>query len=319
MEKTVKGAVRITEEHGFWCFHRYSKSQEKYYEFNNWDFYRKCYATAGVRFDFYTDSRVFGFDYELHAASSRHFCYFDAFVDGVLTDHIGIDRVTDTEASLDLILPPGKKRVTVWFPCLFGAMVKNVAVDDGSSVEEVGTDKRLLMIGDSITHGYDARYPSKAYPAIVAREMDVDVVNQGIGGDVYHVGNLGDGVGFTPDLITVLLGTNDWSGRKKDHFFTSLEEYYEKLDRLYPDVKKAVITPLWRGDNRRITDVGLFKDAVKAIASEALKYNGVTVIDGEKLIDHRENLFSPDILHPNDAGFENLAPRLISELKKILK
>lgn len=317
VRETVFGITDLTVEHGFFCFHRYSEAQERFYEFSNWDFYRKCYATAGVRFDFETDASSFSFDFELHCASSRFFYNFDVFVNGAPPEHIGEEKPASTRSRFEIALPAGEKRVTVWLPCLYAVFVKNVCADGASFVKPVKFKKKLLAIGDSITQGYDARYPSNAYPSVLSRELDIDVVNHGIGGDVYHEGNLGRGAGFRPDFVTVLLGTNDWSKRKWDHFYASVENYYDRLDELYSGVPKVVVTPLWRGDNRRITGVGRFSDAAGAIIREAGKHSGVTILDGTKLIDHNAELFSPDLLHPNDAGFANLASRLCRELKKI--
>ena len=316
IRETVSGIVDITVEHGYFCFHRYSESQTRYYEAANWDYYRKTYATAGVRFDFVTDATEFSFDYELHYASSRLFYTFDVFVDGKLFSSIGEDKPSSMDSRFEVKLPAGEKRFTLWFPCMYAVFVKNVEAD-GTFVRPVTYPKTLLAIGDSITHGYDARNPSNAYPSIIAREFDINVINQGIGGDVYHEGNLGDGIGFMPDFVTVLLGTNDWSGRKHDHFMSSLENYYLLLDDLYPEVPKAVITPIWRGDERRITSVGKFKDVGGIISREVRKYRSATVIDGTKMIDHKAELFSHDLLHPNDSGFVNLASKLCPEIKRI--
>ena len=316
IRETVFGITRVTVEHGYYCFHRYAEAQERFYEFSNWDFFRKCYATAGVRFDFYTDSTEFSFDFELHSASSRRFYYFDVFVDGRYLTQFGEESPSSAQSRFCVKLPEGEKRVTVWFPCMYAAFVKNVCAD-GSFVKPAVFDKTLLAIGDSITHGYDAHLSSNAYPAILARTLGISVINQGIGGDVYHEGNIGEGLGFLPDFITVLLGTNDWAGRKRDRFTESVENYYALLDKYYPGVPKLVITPLWRGDCKRLTSVGRFSDAADVITREAKSYPGVSVVDGMKLIDHDDGLFSPDVLHPNDKGFENFASNLCPVFKKV--
>ncbi len=313
----VSGVIDITEEHGYYCFHRYHLSQEDFYEDHNPDFFRKCYATTGVRLDFVTDSLELSFDYELHCASSRHFYYFDVFVDGKPFAHTGEPECTLRRSSLRVDLPAGQKRVTVWFPCLFGTYVKNVSLTDGATVSPIRYQGTLLAIGDSITHGYDAVYPSCTYPALLSQHFELNVINQGIGGDQYHVGNLGDGVGFAPDYITVALGTNDWCYREKQPFLQSVKEFYCKLAALYPDSKVAVITPLWRGDIDHVTGVGTFQEAVDAIREAASVCPKVDFICGTDMLEHKKSLFSPDVLHPNDLGFQNLASHLIPEFKRI--
>lgn len=313
----TKGIADITEDHGYLRFHRYLDEAEAYYESTNADFFLKTQATAGVRFDFYTDSQSLSFDYELHRAGSRKFYYFDLFVDGKMISHTGEKENTHRRSSYRAELCPGKKRVTLWFPCMFAALVKNVALDDGALIEEAPTPKTLLAIGDSITHGYDALYPSNAYPALIARHFDINVINNGIGGDIHYAENLGDGIGIRPDYITVALGTNDWCNRLKHRFELTVVQFHQRLAELYPDSKVFVITPLWRGDHTNITKVGSFDYAREYIAGQAKKFHrDVTVLNGMQLIGHEERLFSPDLLHPNDLGFEELAKNLCAELEK---
>ena len=313
------GAVAVTSEDQYTIFRRYAEAQEDYYEDTNADFRQKCRASSGIVLDMISDTKTLSLSCKISRASSRQFYYFDLYVDGKLFDRKGEDKFTERKPTITFRLPEGKKRVTLWFPCLFKAAVKEIAVDDNASLEPVKKAKTMLCIGDSITHGYDAKYPSHSYPARLARKFDCNMINQGIGGDVYHVGNLGEGIGFTPDLITVALGTNDWSNRKKEHFDISVEGFYKKLAELYPDTPVAVITPFWRGDNDRTTKVGSFDYATEKIiqcASAAIK--DLTVIDGKTLIDHDPKFFSPDVLHPNDDGFEMLSERLFPVLEKLL-
>lgn len=316
LQSITAGSLRITEEHGYDCFHRYAEEQEFCYEDHNSDFHRKTLATAGVRLDFVTDSLSLSFDYELHSASSRFFYYFDVFVDGKPHAHIGEPKRTARRATFEVDLPVGEKRVTVWFPCLFQVLVRNVTLTDGATFAPVSYKGTLLAIGDSITHGYDAVYSSCTYPALLAQRFELNVINQGIGGDVYHDYNLGEGIGLRPDYITVALGTNDWSNRTKDRFVECLNQFYTKLNALYPEAKIAVITPLWRGDIDRVTKVGTFEEAVSAIREAASVCKNVKFICGQEMLEHKKALFSPDVLHPNDLGFENLVSHLAPALRE---
>ena len=55
-------------------------------------------------------------------------------------------------------------------------------------------------------------------------------------------------LGFTPDLITVAYGTNDWSCKPRDMLVRDAEECLDGVRRLWPQVPLVVIGPLWRGD-----------------------------------------------------------------------
>ena len=312
------GAVAVSSEDEYTIFRRYAEAQEDYYEDTNSDFRQKCRASSGIVLDMISDTKTLSLSCKISRASSRPFYYFDLYVDGKLFDRKGEDKFTERKPTITFRLPEGKKRVTLWFPCLFKAAVRAIEIDDGAYFEPVKKQKTILCIGDSITHGYDAKYPSNSYPARIARHFDCNMINQGIGGDVYHVGNLGEGIGFTPDLITVALGTNDWSNRQKERFDLCVEEFYKKLAELYPDTPVAVITPFWRGNFDRITKVGSFDYAAEKITECAKVNKKLTVIDGKTLIDHDPKFFSPDVLHPNDEGFEMMAERLFPILEKLL-
>ena len=91
-----------------------------------------------------------------------------------------------------------------------------------------------------------------------------------------------------------------------------------KLSELYPNIPLVVITPFWRGNFDRITKVGSFDYAAEKIIDCAKVNKKLTVVDGKTLIDHDPKFFSPDVLHPNDEGFEMLSERLFPVLEKLL-
>ena len=62
-------------------------------------------------------------------------------------------------------LGDGEKKVTVFLPWSFSLSLKELTLDDNSSLSPIKREKNMLVIGDSITHGYDALYPSHSpYP-----------------------------------------------------------------------------------------------------------------------------------------------------------
>ena len=70
---------------------------------------------------------------------------------------------------------------------------------------------RLLAFGDSITQGVDVVHPSLAYAPTLARLMDADSRNKGIGGEVFFPALLEEKEDLDPDFVTVAYGSNDWS------------------------------------------------------------------------------------------------------------
>ena len=320
LREATKGAFSIENNAGEFTFHRFAKFQEDYYlETSPRDFYLKTAATSGVRLDFTTDSENFGFGYRIRSASSRTFYFFDIYLDGVMVLHRGEKDMWINTGRIDMKLPEGEHRITVWLPCLCAAYLYDITLDDGASFSPVKATRKMICFGDSITQGYDAEYPSMAYTNRLAAHFDADMLNLAIGGEKFVPGILdGEFAGsFKPDLITVAYGTNDWSGFERQLFLDRCDAFLEKLAEFYPDSKRFVITPLWRADKGRITKVGRFEDALAYIAEKAAEC-GHYVIDGTVLTPHVSGFYSDLRLHPNDLGYEEYTRNLIPQIEKDL-
>lgn len=320
VKQIARGWFSAEEKDGEIIFHRFSSAQEDYYlQTSPRDFYKKALATSGVNLDFVTDSSSFGFSYSVDSASSRRFYYFDVYIDGVLKHHLGEEKMWINRGRINVSLPEGKHRVTVWLPCLASARLSELTLDDGAFFEAAPHSRRMVCFGDSITQGYDAWYPSLAYTNRLAQHFDANMINLAIGGEKFVPGILDPAfaAGFKPDIITVAYGTNDWSGFEKELFETRCVGFLEGLAELFPESKIFILTPIWRGDHNRITKVGKFEDAVAFITETALRC-GLNVISGYNLVPHYEGFFSDLRLHPNDLGYGEYVRNLIPEIEKAL-
>lgn len=316
----TKGALTVSQTECGVTFDRYTPAQKDFYAATETDFFNKAHASAGVCLDMTTDAWCFQVDFTVNPKSqSRFFCYFDLYVNDKPFLHHGWDNTQGTAQTLQADLPIGKKRLTLWLPTVFETRIGDLRINDEANVEAVEADRTLLCIGDSITHGYDAMYPSCTYPALIGRYAGWNVINQGIAGDRFHPGNLGQGIGFAPDAITLLLGTNDWANRSREQFLQNTQEYFALLGQLYPHTPITVITPLWRGDWERTTAVGSFDFARARVRDMAQTLPNATVLEGWELMPHKKSLFSPDALHPNDLGFQTLFGALLPHLKGLFR
>ncbi len=312
------GALRVYEENGEIVFGRFTEEAQAYYEGVREDFHRKSFATSGVRLEFMTDSSSVSFAYHTAYASSRRFYYFDIMVDGVLVDHFGHDRIAEARAEYTLALDEGTHTVCIYFPNLASAAIKNFTLDDGAMYAPVSRPTKLLCYGDSITQGYDAIYASQSYTNILADKLHADMVDQGIGGEYFCPGLLDCDIPFTPDIITVAYGTNDWSSKEHDDIAARADAFYAELRRRYPTAKIFAITPIWRADNTRVTKSGLF-DGVRQLVKNTAERHGAIAIDGDYMVPHLPDIFADNYLHPNDMGFKFYANALYSAMLPHLK
>ena len=315
MRRITHGALDVREQDGYFCFTRFTDRQQAHYDEVKPDFGVKAHATSGVRLEFITNSTVFCFDYHSNIASSREFYYFDVFVDGVMVQHVGHDNIREAVSSVKVKMDGGMHRVAVYLPCLACARVKNVTLDDGAVMEPVVKARRMICYGDSITQGYDARYSSQTYPNQIADTLGAEMLDQGIGGEIFRPELIDPDMDFAPDIITVAYGTNDWSGQEHDSMVEKANAFYAKLRATYPTAKIFAITPIWRADDDRVTKVGTFAEGVQIVKDAAGAQEGIVIVDGDKMVPHLRDVMADKYLHPNDNGFKFYANALYAAMK----
>ena len=320
MKEITLGALNIeVNAAGEFCFYRFTEHQMEDVYIEIPDFYKKSKAAAGIRLDFITDSETLSFRYTIKSGSSRKFYFFDCCVDGVMIAHEGEMDMVAKAGEISLKLGEGKaeRRVTVWLPGLSIVRLSDVAVDDGASLRRAPVSRKILVLGDSITQGYDAVFSSQCYANKMAHMLDAEIVNQAIGGEIFRPAILDEQLPFEPDLITVAFGTNDWSGQTAENFEKNADGFYTKLAKLYPNIPVFVILPIWRADWEKVTKAKPFHESRAILRGLAEKHSNFHVIDGMTLTPHLPSFFSDFYLHPNDLGFEIYAQELVRQMQAI--
>ena len=309
------GTAYLEEDNGFFRFHRFTAEQEETYESLHPDLAIKTPATAGVRLAFETDSKALAFQFRLIKASSREVGRIDVYVDGVMVAHTGQPEYREGVTCRTAIeLSEGTKYVEIYLPWAMRADLGAIELDDGATLAPVSRRLTWLVFGDSITQGYDCKYPSLSYVSTVARLLDANELNKGIGGEVFFPELLEKADAIEPDLITVAYGTNDWSRGDRPKFEENCRAFYERLSALYPNAKIFALSPIWRNNGTEETGFGAPVTCVYDVLCEkTADLANVTVIRGDAFIPHLK-AFTTDGLHPNDIGFQIFAQALASEL-----
>lgn len=326
------GVSSVTEENGKPCFNRFNAAElDMYYNLlpnGTHPFCLRSLCSAGVKLCFRTDSPILVLSVEVEKYSSRSFFSFDVTANGAMvgslcnfSEETLAKDYTQTPFALGrfektFLLGEGEKTVSIYFP--FGAKVEDlkIGLTDGASFAPVKPKKRLLVYGDSITQGYDARYPSRRYGARLADALEAEEINKGIGGEIFRpeLAALSDEKDI--DTITVAYGTNDWSTTSGEVFEPNMRAFYQTLSARYPDAKIFAITPIWRKDMHAEKPMGAFENVGAMIAKAVKDLPNVTVIEGIDLVPHDENLFADLRLHPRDEGFDHYAENLIRLIKE---
>ena len=313
------GAVSIEEDkNGVLRFYKYTKAQMD--GFGVWNEKSPVLCTTGVRLDFHTDSSSLSFAAALPGK-------YEIYIDGQLRHFLPVGPSekggkygVGEEITLQLCDPLGNKnaehRVTLYLPSHSIGAISYVSLDDGAYVKRHEFSIRFLMIGDSITQGWDSRFDSLSYANRVSRFFNAESIVQGRGGSYFKEESFEKLPNFDPDVVTVAYGVNDFHHYKtlsemKEHLCASLD----KLKAAYGDKKIMVISPLWF-KNREGKPMGRYEDCRALIAAEA-ENRGFIHIDGLSFVPPLDEFFT-DGLHPNDLGFSLLSENLIREMQKYL-
>ena len=324
------GAVRIEEIDNAIRFARFTKQQEELYKNRSAILYARTFSTSGVKMRFRTNSQTLFLSVEITPGSSRSYFALEIFANGEKIDDI--KNYSESELSGDytafgfplgafskkVYLGTGEKEVCIYFPWSVNTAIKEIAIDDGSFISPVKPSKKMLVLGDSITHGYDALYPTNKYITRLANMLDAEEYNKAVGGEIYFPELAKEREKFEPDYITVAYGSNDWNVSTKEELIHNCYGIFHNLRNNYPAAKIFAITPIWRKDINESTPLGDFASVGEIIQNQAAKFENVTVIPGVDLVPHNENLYADLRIHPNDQGFDYYFENLSKKIKDAL-
>lgn len=315
LKSIARGVDRLEEVEGGVQFFRMSRDHKQYYlQYNNIEKANKTDSTAGVRLAFFTNSENLKFSAKLTEGSSRIYAYFDVCENGAIIAHGGSDK--ENVAQMEVQLLSGESLVEIYFPWSKGVILTSFELDDGATVKPCARSKTLVAYGDSITHGYDAVYPSLSYVNRLGNLLDTDVHNRGIGGDTFSPELVRRDTVQNPDYVTVAYGTNDWSMCNEERFESSARAFFAAINEKFPESRVFALAPIWRGDAERETAMARpISDVYKLLCEYTKDYPNTTVVDGWNFIPHLPEFFADKILHPNDQGFSLYAENLYKVIK----
>ena len=320
----TRGAIKVTDESDGFHFFRFSESEQQVYRGTKFE--GKTASTAGVTMEFDTDGESLMLAVTVAPSTTRYYFACDVFVndhyigsvknfaDGSLL--CGYAGKPHPQGNFDgtFSLGKGSKRVRIVFPWSVVCVLREMTLTGATFAEPVHASRRMLLYGDSITHGYDALHPSGSYAARLARALGCEGFNKAIGGEMFRPALAEADSGVDAEIVTVAYGSNDWNSLDADTFRANCEGFLSALCRREKSAKIFVITPIWRRDeDEPPRTFGGFSD-VERLLCEICANLPVTVIRGYDLVPHDTDNFGDTKLHPNLRGFEhyfnNLLPKI---------
>jgi len=319
IKSVAHGVARVELNDKEICLNRFTKEQQELYKkVSPDDFYIKTFATAGITLEFETESENLFLSVSVSRGSSRTFFTHSIFVDGVKIGELSGD-IKDKQNDYfqkNFYLPFGMKKVKILFPWSVCSRIVSIQLDNDAQVIPIKKMRNILMLGDSITQGYDAMKPENAYAIQLSNSLNAEAINKGIAGEQFFpaLSKLGDE--FNPDLITVAYGTNDWRHSTQEKFEKNCTEFFENLRNTYPNVKIIAFTPIWRVDINNPQEFGKsLKFVSNYIKNIAATVENMEVIDCIDFVPHDAKLYQTDGVHPIDSGFLHYGKKLIDAIK----
>lgn len=183
---------------------------------------------------------------------------------------------------------------------------------------------KVACIGDSITEGAGIDNPTvNAYPIVLGRLLGTNYQTRNFGvsgrtllrqGDYpyWNEQALSNATNYAPDIVTILLGTNDskpYNWVHKDQFARDASDLIDLFANLpsHPRVFVGLPVPAYGGQFDINPDV--IKNEVIPILRAVAKAKGVMTVDLYTALSGRPELF-PDLIHPNAAGAALIAKSL---------
>lgn len=182
---------------------------------------------------------------------------------------------------------------------------------------------RYLAYGDSITHGFTASAVDKSYAFLVAQKMGWQLLNLGLGGRASNVSDAQVVTSMKADVISVLMGANDWQGGGSlEHYRSNMMGFFDAVRAAQPTVPIYFVTSLWVpaswNPKQQVAGLERYREVAREIVA-ARKDPHLHLIEGPELIDHDAALFDAIPVHPNDKGFAQMAQRLTARMRQPAK
>ncbi len=274
---------------------------------------------AGVRLRFETDARSLALDVE-PAEEDRPFDLThgaDLLGTAILSageGSVGFDGLSGAPSTYELWLPPAS------IVCL-----KSLRVPDGSLLRPAqDSRRRWIAYGSSITQCGGAHSPSRTWPGIVARSLDLHMTCLGYGGNCDCDPVVAMMIRDLPaDVITLKLGINimahnSFSPRTYQPAVIGMVRTIRQKHPVAPiGLMTAIVSPPREQEGNA---VGMSLSDYRAHTAEAVRRlrdcgdEHVHLFDGLALIGEPDAGYLPDDVHPNAEGYELLGRRAAEQV-----
>ena len=283
---------------------------------------------SGVRVRFKTDSKLlhismskltplgYSYPYISEQAASSVDVYIDnKYVQTITNRNLDeISVITHPDATNEMRI------VELYLPNFSPIDLHAVGLLKGSRVEYAPPyNTSLVFYGTSITQGASSPRSGLTYPAILARELNVDFYNYGFLGNGFGESEMASILSMSSADIYIL----EYSRQASDEIVSitdNLIRFCSTIKQRNLEAKIIILTALFdieeglgnnRFENRRIA----FRQAFSELKS---KYTGISLVEGFDYIGPDDRHLLTDGTHPNAEGMSIIANKLADIIKPLL-
>jgi beta-glucosidase len=192
-----------------------------------------------------------------------------------------------------------------------------------ADVKQLGKRAQVVFIGDSITEGWE----KSGVPVWDRYYKPLNGIALGFGGDrtenVLWRLQHGEVDGLAPKVAVLMFGTNNTGHRQEDPKTTALgiKRNIEELQQRLPDTKILLLAIFPRGE-KPDDNLRQLNDKVNAIIAGYADNQKIFFLDIGKAFLQADGTLSrdimPDLLHPNEKGYEIWAKAMAPTLQQLL-
>lgn len=219
-------------------------------------------------------------------------------------------------------LPQEQRDITVYLSQYAALDIVSLEVTDGATFTEplpYALDKPLAIYGSSITQGGASSRPSLAWPSILGRALNLDIVNMGFSGAALGEPELAEVMGDIDACAYILeWGVNVASAAKLRAVYGP---FLGIIRARRPGVPIICVTPIYsswesHSPDPRLPDMRVYirEDVTARQASDP----NLHLVEGYDLLGPCDSDGICDQTHPNDIGFKYMATRIEPTVREVL-
>ncbi|WPJ95553.1 SGNH/GDSL hydrolase family protein [Coraliomargarita algicola] len=177
----------------------------------------------------------------------------------------------------------------------------------------------VAFYGSSITQGACASRPGNAYPAMLCREMDVELINLGFAGAAHGEMSLAEAISELQ--LSAFVMDYDHNPATVEPLRATHEPFFKIIRERQPDLPILLISRCDFWDYKNTEACRERREVIRRTwrHANACGDQNVYFIDGEQLFGDRHRPWcTVDTCHPNDLGFYKIFEHVLPILKQAL-